>query len=105
MNLIQDITFALRTFSKAPLFVAVAVLSIAFGVGANTAIFSLTDQLLVRALPVQHPEQLILFSAVGRHYGSNMGWNRISYPMYQDFRDHNSVFSGMFCIHETDFSL
>ncbi|HEX4770017.1 MAG TPA: ABC transporter permease [Bryobacteraceae bacterium] len=105
MNLIQDITFALRTFSKAPLFVAVAVLSIAFGVGANTAIFSLTDQLLVRTLPVEHPEQLILFSAVGRHYGSNMGWNRISYPMYQDFRDHNSVFSGMFCIHETDFSL
>jgi predicted permease len=105
MNLIQDITFAFRTFSKAPLFVAVAVLSIAFGVGANTAIFTLTDQLLVRALPVEHPEQLILFSAVGRHYGGNMGWNRISYPMYQDFRDHNAVFSGMFCIRETDFSL
>jgi predicted permease len=105
MNLIQDVTFAFRTFSKAPLFVAVAVLSIAFGVGANTAIFSLTDQLLVRTLPVEHPEQLVLFSAVGHHYGSNMGWNRISYPMYQDFRDHNSVFSGMFCLHETDLSL
>jgi predicted permease len=105
MNLIQDITFALRTFAKAPLFVAVAVLSIAFGVGANTAIFSLTDQVLVRTLPVIQPEQLTLFSAVGRHYGSNMGWNRISYPMYQDFRDHNTVFSGMFCFRETDLSL
>ena len=105
MSLLQDLQFALRTFRKAPLFVFVAVLSLAFGIGANTAIFSLTDQLLLRALPVAHPEQLVLFSAIGRHYGSNSGPNRISYPMYQDFRDHNSVFSGMFCFRESDFSL
>lgn len=105
MNLAQDLLFALRTFARAPLFVAVAVLSLAFGIGANTAIFSLTDQILVRMLPVRQPEQLVMLSAVGQHYGSNMGPNRISYPMYQDFRDHNSVFSGMFCFHETDMSL
>ncbi len=105
MNLLQNITFALRTFRKSPLFVAIAVLSIAFGIGANTAIFSLTDQILVRMLPVKNPEQLVLLSAVGRHYGSNQGWNRISYPMYQDFRDHNQPFSGMFCMRETEFSL
>ncbi|HEY3938799.1 MAG TPA: ABC transporter permease [Bryobacteraceae bacterium] len=105
MSLLQDVNFAFRTFAKAPLFVAVAVLSLAFGIGANTAIFSLTDQILVRMLPVKQPEQLVLFSAIGRHYGSNMGWNRISYPMYQDFRDHNTVFSGMFCFRETDMSL
>ena len=105
MSLAQDFVFALRTCARAPLFVAVAVLSLAFGIGANTAIFSLTDQILVRMLPVRQPEQLVMLSAVGRHYGSNMGPNRISYPMYHDFRDHNSVFSGMFCFHETDLSL
>ncbi len=105
MNLLQDVSFALRTFARAPLFVAVAVFSLAFGIGANTAIFSLTDQILVRMLPVKQPEQLVLFSAIGRHYGSNQGWNRISYPMYQDFRDHNTVFSGMFCFREVEMSL
>jgi predicted permease len=105
MHLLQDITFALRTFAKSPLFVAVAVLSMAFGIGANTAIFSLTDQILVRMLPVRQPEQLVMFSALGRHYGGNMGYNRISYPMYQDFRDHSNVFSGMFCFREADLSL
>jgi predicted permease len=105
MHLFQDVRFALRTFAKSPLFVSVAVLSLAFGIGANTAIFTLTDQVLVRTLPVRNPEQLVLLSAVGRHYGSNRGWNRISYPMYQDFRDHNTVFSGMFCFIETEMSL
>jgi predicted permease len=105
MNLLQDVRFALRSFTKAPLFVAVAVLSVAFGIGANTAIFSLTDQILVRMLPVKQPEQLVMLSAVGRHYGGNMGYNRISYPMYQDFRDGNRVFRGMFCFRETDMSL
>src|ERR1700719_3837938 len=105
MNFLQDLSFALRTFKNAPLFVAVAVLSLAFGIGANTAIFTLTDQVLVRMLPVKQPEQLVLLSAIGRHYGSNQGWNRISYPMYQDFRDHNTVFNGMFCFRETDVSV
>ncbi|MBV9222876.1 MAG: ABC transporter permease, partial [Acidobacteriaceae bacterium] len=105
MHLFQDVRFALRTFAKAPLFVGIAVLSLAFGIGANTAIFTLTDQVLVRALPVKNPEQLVLLSAVGQHYGSNRGWNRISYPMYQDFRDGNTVFSGMFCFFETEMNL
>jgi predicted permease len=105
MHFIQDITFALRTFAKAPLFVAVAMLSLAFGIGANTAIFSLTDQILVRALPVDKPEELVMLSAIGRHYGNNMGPNRISYPMYQDFRDRNTVFKSMFCFREVDANL
>lgn len=105
MSIVGDIRFALRTFSRAPLFTLIALLSLAFGIGANTAIFSLTDQLLVRSLPVVNPEQLVLLSAQGRHYGSNQGWNRISYPMYSDFRDHNVAFSGMFCFRELDMSL
>ena len=105
MHLIQDVNFALRTFAKSPLFFIVAVCSLAFGIGTNTAIFTLTDQVLVRMLPVKEPEQLVMLSAIGRHYGSNMGWNRISYPMYQDFRDRNTVFSGMFCFRETEMCL
>ena len=79
------------------MFASVAVLSLAFGIGANTAIFTLVHQLILQSLPIPHPEQLVLLSAVGRHYGSNSGANALSYPMYTDFRDQNQVFSGMFC--------
>ena len=82
---------------KSPVFTAIAVLSLAVGIGANTAIFSLLDQILLRLLPVKDPQQLVLLTMKGMHYGSNWGGNAISYPMYSDFRDHNQVFSGMFC--------
>src|SRR5579871_4829553 len=92
----QDVRYAIRTFKKSPFFFAVAVLSLALGIGANTAIFTLVDQLLLRLLPVKDPQQLVLLWGRGPHYGSNNGRYRLSYPMYQDFRDHNQVFSGMF---------
>src|ERR1700730_14350945 len=95
--LLQDLRYAVRTLRKSPLFVSVAVLSLALGIGANTAIFTLINQLLLPYLPVRHPEELVLLTARGHHYGSNSGSNAISYPMYQDFRDKNQVFSGMFC--------
>jgi len=93
----NDIAYALRGFRRTPLFTAVAIVSLAFGIGANTAIFSLLDQILLRRLPVKNPDQLVLFPPHGSHYGNNSGGNAISYPMYQDFRDNNHVFSGMFC--------
>ncbi len=104
-NLLQDVRFAARAFARSPVFVAVAMASLALGIGANTAIFTLTDQVLLRMLPVKSPEQLVMFTAVGQHYGNNMGSNRISFPMYQDFRDKNQVFSGMFCFNEEDMSM
>ena len=104
-NLAQDLRYAIRTFRKSPVFVAVAVLSLALGIGANTAIFTLVDQLLLRLLPVKDPQQLVLFWGRGPHYGSNNGRYKISYPMYEDFRDHNQVFSGMFCRWETSLSV
>src|SRR5438270_932634 len=98
MNAIwNDIRYAFRTFRRTPLFTGVAILSLAFGIGANTAIFTLLDQILLRLLPVKNPEQLVLLTMRGQHYGSNWGGNAISYPMYEDFRKNNSVFSGMFC--------
>jgi predicted permease len=104
-HFLNDIRYALRTFRKSPVFVAVAVLSLALGIGANTAIFTLVDQVLLRLLPVKDPQQLVLLWDRGQHYGSNNGPNKISYPMYEDFRDKNQVFSGMFCRDDIAFSL
>ena len=95
-RLFSDLKFAFRSLRNSPMFTAVAVLSLALGIGANTAIFSLLDQLLLRLLPVKNPRELALFTMRGQHYGSNWGYNAISYPMYRDFQDHNEVFSAMF---------
>src|SRR5215471_16508759 len=94
-HLLQDLRYAFRTFRKSPLFVAIAILSLAFGIGANTAIFTLVDQLLLRLLPVKDPDQLVMLWGRGHHYGSNSGRYRISYPMYKDISAGNQVFSGV----------
>ena len=104
-NLVQDLRYAVRTFRKSPVFVIVAVISLAFGIGANTAIFTLVDQVLLRLLPVKNPQQLVLLWGRGPHYGSNNGRYKLSYPMYEDFRDHNQVFNGMFCRWGTSMSV
>ena len=101
----KDIQFALRSFRKSPVFTAVALLSLALGIGANTAIFSLLDQVLLRVMPVKNPQELVLLSTKGINYGSNWGDNATSYPMYRDFQANNSVFSGMFCRFSNQFSL
>jgi predicted permease len=101
----KDVQFALRAFRKSPVFTVVALLSLALGIGANTAIFSLFDQVLLRAMPVKDPQQLVLLGMNGYHYGSNWGDHALSYPMYRDFKANNAVFSGMFCRFATDFSL
>jgi predicted permease len=104
-NFTQDLRYAARTFRKSPIFVVVAVVSLALGIGANTAIFTLVDQLLLRLLPVKDPNQLVLLWGRGPHYGSNNGSHKLSYPMYSDIRDHNQVFSGMFCRWNTSMSV
>jgi predicted permease len=104
-DLVGDIRYTVRMLAKNPVFTVVAVVTLALGIGANTAIFTLLDQVLLRMLPVKEPQQLVLLTMRGRHYGSNWGGNAISYPMYRDFRDHNQVFSGMFCRFPTAVSL
>ena len=94
---IRDLQYSLRMLARTPGFTAIAVLTLALGIGANTAIFTLLDQVLLRLLPVKDPQQLVLLSMRGRHYGSNWGGNAISHPMYRDFQAHNEVFSEMFC--------
>lgn len=105
VDLLADVRYSLRTLRKAPVFTLVAVLSLGLGIGANTAIFTLLDQVILRALPVQEPERLMLLSWKGSHYGSNWGSNSLSYPMYRDLRDRNQVFSGMLCRFATALSM
>src|SRR5258708_35175006 len=95
--ILRDFRYCLRTLRKSPIFLTVAVLSLALGIGANTAIFSLVHQLILQPLPVRDPEQLVMLAGRGNHYGGNNGPERLSYPMYQEIRDKNPVFSGMFC--------
>ena len=99
-TILLDLRYAIRQLLKSPGFALVAVLTLALGIGANTAIFTLLDQALLRALPVNHPEQLVRL----RYFGSNTGrisafggdgHDYFSYPMYRDLRDKNQVFSGM----------
>src|SRR5437899_1401518 len=88
MHMVRDLQYAWRGLRRAPLFTIVALMSIALGIGANTAIFTLVDEVLLRRLPVAHPEQLVLFSGARNHYGNNSGGNMLSFPMYEDFRDN-----------------
>src|SRR4051812_30018753 len=87
-HLARDFRYAFRGLARSPLFTSVALVSLALGIGANTAIFTLVDEVLLRRLPIKDPEQLVLFSGPRNHYGSNSGGNMLSYPMYEDFREN-----------------
>src|SRR5579862_2908525 len=101
----SELPQAFRSLTKSPVFVLVTVLSLALGIGANAAVFTLLDQALLRLLPVQQPERLVQLHEKGDYYGSNTGMNALSYPMYHDFAGQNQVFSGMFCRHSLPFSV
>ncbi|HKV28328.1 MAG TPA: ABC transporter permease [Candidatus Acidoferrales bacterium] len=99
-TLLQDLRYGLRMLGKSPAFTAIAVLTLALGIGANTAIFSFTDQVLLRMLPVPNPEQLVVLRSPGPNPGrtsSDLSDNAqiFSYPMYKDLRERGSVFSGL----------
>src|SRR3954454_9586509 len=102
---LSDLKFALRTLRRSPLFTAVAILSLALGIGANTAIFTLLDQLILRLLPVKSPEQLVMIWSTGAHMGNNRGSRAASYPMYQDFANKAEAFSYVFCRLDTPLSI
>jgi len=75
----------------------IVVLSLGLGIGANTAIFSLMDQLLLRLLPVKDPESLVMLSQRGPNMGGNDGERANSYPIYQDYQRRAEAFSEVFC--------
>jgi predicted permease len=101
-GLLQDLHFGLRQLRKGLGFTTVAVITLALGIGANTAIFSLLDAVLLRNLPVQEPRQLLLFGK-GTWRGSmdelpNRSWQLFSYPFFREFRQKNQVFSDVAAI-------
>jgi macrolide transport system ATP-binding/permease protein len=110
-QLAQDIRYGLRTMAANKLFTAMAVLSLALGIGANTAIYSFMDAIMLRAIPVRHPGELVIFNwrakgdppVVSNHSGSEYtepGGGTTSpnypYPAYEFLRDNNQVFSSSF---------
>ena len=92
-----DLRFSLRAIRRSPLFASVAILSLALGIGANTAIFTLMDQLMLRQLPIKNPDQLVMLFQRGSHNGNNMGDRMHSYPIYQDFQQKGAPLSEVLC--------
>jgi predicted permease len=95
-DILQDLPYAARILRKNPGFTFVVVLSLAIGIGANTAIFSLLDTLLLKSLPVKQPEQLVFVS--GLHFAHPD-------PIYQELKERNSVFAGMLTFHTIEMTM
>ena len=93
-QILQDVRYALRLLAKNPGFTAIVVFTLALGIGANAAIFSITDKVLLQSLPVNDPDHLVVLSAYDPKEGPNND-STFSYAMYKDLRDRNDVFSGV----------
>jgi hypothetical protein len=103
-TLIKDLHYGLRMIGRSPGFTAVAVLSLGLGIGANTAIFTLIDAVLLRSLPVRSPDQLVSVGDSSRPMAFRNGApmiNVFSYPLFQRVRDQNQVFSGLLASGQT----
>ena len=106
----QDIRYALRQLRRSPAFTLTVVVTLALGIGANAAVFTLFDQALLRMLPVEKPKELVRFAWTGSFSGSMSSFggdsgNYFSYPMYKDLRDKNQVFTGMIASDRTGVGL
>src|ERR1700678_4588945 len=97
-GIVDDLRSGLRTFRKNPAFAAILVLTLALGIGANTAIFSLIDAVMLRSLPVSHPAQLVQVRIdADRTYFTN--------PLWEQLRDREDVFSGLLAYGQARFNL
>src|SRR4030095_9680 len=96
-DFVYDLRFSARSFLRSPSFTATAVLTLAVGIGATTALYSLIDQIVLRALPVDHPDRLGLIDWIGFQYAETLGTdNLMSYPICQDLQQQKQFFDGVF---------
>src|SRR5579871_2378973 len=102
-NLAQDLRYALRTLTKNPGFAAIAILTLALGIGANTAIFSVADALLLRPLPYAQPERLVVLSAQKK--GTPFTLGPLSWARFEQLRQENRSFSGIAAFTNESFNL
>jgi predicted permease len=104
-SLFRDVRYALRGFTKSPGFTAVAIITLALGIGANTAIFQLLDAVRLRSLPIQQPQELAELRIIDGNHGLGVGngpYTQFTVPMWQEVRRHHDPFSGIFAWHEAD---
>ncbi len=106
-TLLQDLRYALRQLRKSPAFALTVIVTLALGIGANAAVFTLFDQVLLRMLPVERPKELVRFVWTGTFSGTASSFggdtsNYFSYPMYKDLRDQNAVFAEMLAADRTN---
>ena len=97
-NFVQDIRYALRMLARNPGFTIVAVLTLALGIGANTAVFSLVDVVLFRPLPIRRPSEVVRICG-GKTRGEAY-WRTNSYPSYLEYRDNTDFFLGLAAYHD-----
>jgi putative ABC transport system permease protein len=103
-TLAQDIRYGLRILGRTPVITSVAILSLALGIGANTAIFSLIDTVMLRMLPVHKPEELVQVLRKSPRAGS-AATSSFTNPLWEQIRDHQDIFSGAFAWEDTRFDL
>ena len=101
----NDLKLAVRGLFRNKLFSIVAILSLALGIGANTAIFTLIDQILLRKLPIKSPDELVMLYQEGSHNGSNMGARAHSYPIYQEYQKRAEPLSEVLARRDTAVAL
>src|SRR5207237_6003396 len=94
---VSQVRLPIRAPRCSPLSSIVAILSLALGIGANTAIFTLIDQILLRKLPIARPDELVMLYQRGSHNGSNMGQRMHSYPIYQDLQKRAEPLAEVLC--------
>ena len=97
-DFVYNLRFSVRSLRRAPSFTGTTVLSLAIGIGATTAIYSLVDQVVLHALPVREPERLVLIDWKGEPVANAFGsWNLMSYPLCRDLQRHDEAFDGVLC--------